>query len=408
MKISQGSHMIGNLERRQDRPQRIKGVIHLLREEKEQAERACHDKSCFLAAASHDLRQPIHALGLYVAELRRKILDEEQQHLVGQVERSVDAIATLIDDLLDISRLDAGGVVPQKQPCSVTQLLDRIMANFQMMARTKNIRLVIHPFNGFVSSDPVMLERIVMNLVSNALRYTHPNGTVLIACRRRGAELLIEVRDNGIGIDESNQANIFGEYVQLKPTTQGGQKGLGLGLSIVDRLVRLLGHELELHSAPNRGATFALRLNLTASLVETGCAALEMSALSLKGKKLLIVDNDGLVLDGMSKLLCSWGCEVTAACSLMAVQRRIVKHASWDMVISDELLEENSSGMEIFRMVRQDQDIPCILISADIDIMKSAQTAGHHVLRKPVKPAKLRSLMQFLLTSQIEILALNA
>lgn len=207
-------------------PQQVVGAIHVLREKKEQAERANHDKSRFLAVASHDLRQPIHALGLYVAELRRKISGEEQQHLVGQVERSVDAISALINDLLDISRLDAGLVVPQKQACDVSVLLERITTSFQMQAQARNIRLVVRPYHGRVISDPVLLERIVMNLVSNALRYTHPNGIVLVACRKRGDDLLIEVRDNGIGIDQACQANIFGEYVQLNPHKPDAQQGM--------------------------------------------------------------------------------------------------------------------------------------------------------------------------------------
>jgi CheY-like chemotaxis protein/two-component sensor histidine kinase len=396
-------------------PQQVVGAIHVLREKKEQAERANHDKSRFLAVASHDLRQPIHALGLYVAELRRKISGEEQQHLVGQVERSVDAIASLINDLLDISRLDAGLVMPQKQACDVSELLDRITTTFQMQAQAKNIRLAVRPYHGRVISDPVLLERIVMNLVSNALRYTHPNGIVLIACRRRGDDLLIEVRDDGIGIDQACQANIFGEYVQLNPTQLDVQKGLGLGLAIVDRLVNLLDHKITLRSAPNKGSTFALRLALASEPADSvdGMAAMKIYSLPLAGKKLLIVDGDELVLDGTATLLSSWGCDVTAVHTLEAVQKMLMKGASWDLVISDYQVDGNATGLDVIQTVRLTLGAltPCIMISGDTraDILSQVRKAGHHFLNKPVKPAKLRSLVQFLFEelNQQELMAVN-
>lgn len=394
-------------------PQQVVGAIHVLREKKEQAERANHDKSRFLAVASHDLRQPIHALGLYVAELRRKISGEEQQHLVGQVERSVDAISALINDLLDISRLDAGLVVPQKQACDVSVLLERITTSFQMQAQARNIRLVVRPYHGRVISDPVLLERIVMNLVSNALRYTHPNGIVLVACRKRGDDLLIEVRDNGIGIDQACQANIFGEYVQLNPHKPDAQQGMGLGLAIVDRLIRLLDHKIALRSASNMGSTFALRLTRTSESADSVAemAGMGFDSLPLAGKKLLIVDGDEQVRGSTTTLLSAWGCNVTAVHTFEAVQKMLSEGANWDMVISDYQVGSKETGLDVVDTVRLSLDTPtpCILISGDTrsDIVSMVQKAGHHFLSKPVKPAKLRSLMQFLLEEQRELMAVN-
>lgn len=387
------------------------GAIHVLREEKEHAERASHDKSHFLAAASHDLRQPIHALGLYVAELRRKISGEEQQYLVGQVERSVDAITTLIDALLDISKLDAGVVVPKKQVCDISELLDRIDMDFQILALSKNIRLVVRPFHGLAISDPVLLHRIVMNLVSNALRYTQPFGTVLVACRRCGSHVLIEVRDNGIGIEKSCQTNIFHEFFQLHQHQLDAQNGLGLGLDIVDRLVKLLDHEIALRSAPNKGSTFTLRLSLAS---ESDCLVSAHSEWEqnagnspLAGKKLLIVDGNALVLDGTATLLASWGCEISAVPSLDAVQRLLIDGASWDLVISDYQVDSNVTGLDVIQTVRQylGKQTPCILISGDTSsaVLKLADCAGHPLLHKPVRPAKLRSLMQFLLGNKVAV-----
>ena len=366
-------------------PQHVAGAIHLLREKKEQAERAHRDKDRFLAVASHDLRQPIHALGLYVAELRRKISGKEEQQLVGQVERSVDAIAQLINSLLDISKLDAGVVAPNKQPCDITGILDRINANSQVLANARHICLVMHPLHGYVISDPLMLERILMNLVSNALKYTPPYGTVMVACRRRGSEMEIEVRDNGIGIDQASQSGIFCEYVQLNSPQMDAQKGLGLGLSIVDRLVKLLGHKITLRSAPGLGSTFALRV----SMAKVNRQSMQKDTLA--GKRLLVVDNDKQARESLAMQLASWGCEVSVARSSSAVRGLLKKGARWDFLLCD---------LQLYFAVGQLARQPCILIGKDRNADNLAELSGHHFLAKPVKPAKLRSLMQFLLETQ--------
>ena len=365
---------------------------------------SAHQQSQLLAVASHDLRQPVHALGLYIAELRRKISGEEQCYLIGQVERSVDAITRLLNALLDISRLDSGIVQPQKSACDIALLLERIVADFQLAAHSKNIRLVVRPFHGFAISDPVLLERIVMNLVGNALRYTRPFGTVLIACRRRGQHVLIEVRDNGIGIEKSQQTNIFREFVQLDNQQSDEQKGLGLGLAIVDRLVRLLGHRISLRSAPGRGSNFTLRLD-GALMCDRHAAtvdffAADLPGLSLAGKKILIVDGDGPVLDGMARIIASWGGEISAANSCAAVLQLLGSGAAWDIVISDYRLTDNSTGLELIQTIRRalGRRMPGILISGDTSssVRITTQDAGHYFLPKPVKPAKLRSLLQYL------------
>lgn len=393
-------------ERRFERsfvPKRVEGAIHVLREEKQQAERANHDKSRFLAVASHDLRQPIHALGLYIAELRRKTFGEEQKILLGQVERSVDAITTLVDTLLDISKLDAGVVVPQKQACNVSKMLGRISTDFKMLAKAKNIRLIVHAYPVYVFSDPVLLERILTNLLSNALRYTHQNGSVLIACRRREGDLLIEVRDNGIGIDQAQQVNIFGEYFQLNPIQQNAQHGLGLGLSIVDRLVKLLGHGIALRSAPNKGSTFSLRLAFVTKPVclIAGKVVADHGYSKLSGIKLLIVGNNGMISEGTSRQLSAWGCKVSVVHTLPAVQRQLIDGASWDLLICDVNVNENLRGQAVVQLVRQHlkRPVPCILISNDSqpDMPETASEAGYSLLYKPIKLAKLRSLMNFLL-----------
>ncbi|MDP1995814.1 MAG: ATP-binding protein, partial [Gallionella sp.] len=387
---------------------RINEATLALREKKEEAERASQDKSHFLAVASHDLRQPLHALGLYIAELQHKVSGAEQQHLVGRVEQSVEALSTLLNALLDISKLDAGAIVPQLRTCAVSVMLDRVAADYQMLARIKNIRLIVRPCAEYITSDPQLLERILMNLVGNAIRYTYPNGCVMVACRRRGNLLRIEVRDNGVGISKTDQDNIFREFFQVSQQQTDTNKGLGLGLAIVDRLVKLLGYRIELRSAPGKGSVFALEIPLARRPGKSPSAAQTLSGQGqgleeslLTGKRLLVVDDDPMVLSSTASILTSWGCIVSTAASLAQVGQFLRDGETWDFIISDYQLRNNENGIDIVAMVHQhhDRQIPCILISGDTSpaIVKLASVSGHHLLHKPVRPAKLRSLIIYLL-----------
>lgn len=387
------------------------GAMLALRAEKESAERANHDKSHFLAVASHDLRQPIHALGLYIDELRRKVSGEEQIQLVEKVAQSAHSISLLINALLDISKLDAGIIVPQRQHCDIAGLLNKIAADFAQDALEKNIRLRVLPCKGCVISDAVLLERILVNLLSNAVRYTPPNGVVVITCRKRGNLLHIEVRDNGVGIDPVYQTRIFQEFFQLNRPRLSEHKGLGLGLAIVDRLVKLLDHRIALSSAQDKGAKFTLELPFVpesvAHFAKEALTSFDLPAANspLAGKKILVVDGDSLVREGTVLLLASWGYEVSAAASLQAVQQLLSSGESWDMVISDYHLDQATTGLDVIAAVRQyaNASIPCILISGDTRLaLDNASVERTPLLHKPVKPAKLRSLMQYLLEEPIQ------
>lgn len=385
--------------------QRIEEATLALRAKKDEAEQASHDKSRFLAVASHDLRQPLHALGLYVAELQRELSGTGQQKLAEQIEHSVEALSMLLNALLDISKLDAGAVVPQMRACSVDAILKRIAADYRMLADVKNIRLVVRPCSGYVTSDPLLLERILANLVSNAIRYTYRGGSVMVACRRRGNFLRIEVRDNGIGISKADQDNIYREFFQLSQPQLDTSKGLGLGLAIVDRLVKLLGHCIEVRSASGKGSVFAVEAPLAAQPGRAPATQLlpdqGAEASSLTGKRLLIVDDDAAVLFGTSDIMASWGCQVSAAASVAQVEQMIRDGAEWDFIISDYQLENDTNGIDVVDLVRrhQKQQVPCILITGDTStaVLKLVSVSGHHLLYKPVKPAKLRSLILHLL-----------
>jgi signal transduction histidine kinase len=414
---------------------RIAEATRALREKKEEAERASHGKSHFLAVASHDLRQPLHALGLYVAELKRRVPGSEQQHLVEQVDHSIEALSSLLNGLLDISKLDAGAVETQMQPCDLAAMLVRVASDFRMLANQRNIRLIVRPFYGFVVSDPQLLERMLINLVSNAIRYTRQDGCVLIACRKRDARLRIEVRDNGVGISEDDQANIFCEFFQVTQSHHGGKngldanKGLGLGLSIVEHLAKLLGCRIELRSKPGEGSVFAFEVQIVDQIAdgtdqqiidqqkitiqtspdsadEIGHEAghedghepgYEIEKSPLIGMNLLVVDDDMAVLSGTSGLLRSWGCIVSQASSFAQVEQLLREGPAWDFIVSDYQLGGDKNGFDVIAMVRQhhNKPIPCVLISGDTGpaFLEMAKASGHPLLQKPVKPSKLRSLI---------------
>ncbi len=402
-----------SVELEQDREilqQRIDQATQALREKKDEAVLANQDKSRFLAAASHDLRQPLHALGLYVAELRRQLNSSSQQHLVEQVEQSVDALVTLLNALLDISKLDSGGVIPQYQPCAISTIISRVAADYHMLAAIKNVKLVVRTSNLYVDSDPILLERILMNLVSNAIRYSHPNGIVMIACRKRGNQLRIEIRDNGIGIAQEDQVNIFNEFFQVSKPQLDSSKGQGLGLAIVDRLVKLLGLGIELKSTPGCGSMFALQVPINTELRKLSdsgkypalSSVMPGEKLPLQGKSVLVIDDDELVLASTATILASWGGAVESATNLDRLQELLSEGTVWDLIISDYQLADDETGMDVIAMVRRhnSSQTPAILISGDTstDLLQLANAAGHHLMHKPVKPAKLRSLVMFLLS----------
>ncbi len=385
--------------------QRIEKATQELRLKKEEAEKANFDKSRFLAAASHDLRQPMHALGLFIGELRSRLDTPDQLKIACKVEESVEALSSLLDSLLDISKLDAGIVIPQIQAVDMGVMMRRLQQDFQPIAQRKNITLRVRPVAGSVLSDPVLLERILLNLLSNAIRYTPQNGSVLLACRRRGEELRIEVRDNGIGIPMEEQQNIFREFVQLANSARDRSKGLGLGLAIVERLCRLLHHPLSLRSAPSCGSTFAISVTRVIGVEELLAEPVPLPAAPaarhdrLDNLQVLVVDDDILVRTSTAGILETWGCRVAVADSLREIGDR---HSGvhFDLVICDYRLPDGD-GLMLFDLLKVQCDVPptFILVSGDTapEILQAVNQRGLHLMHKPVRPAKLRSLMLFLL-----------
>jgi signal transduction histidine kinase/DNA-binding NarL/FixJ family response regulator len=368
-----------------------------------QLEAANVAKSRFLAAASHDLRQPLHALNLFVAQLRTETDQFERSRVIAQIDAAVTAMDDLFNALLDISKLDAGAVAADVTEFPLAQILKRIERTFAPAAREKGLRLRMVPSNAWVRSDFILLERILLNLVSNAIRYTDRGG-VTVGCRRRGRVLRIEVWDSGIGIPEDQRKNVFDEFYQLADPERIRRGGLGLGLAIVDRLCRLLDHPLEVTSTLGRGSRFAVSLPLAPSQPQSIENAIARKAISdpVSGKLILVIDNDVPVLDAMRGLLRSWGCRVVTAesdnsvlASLAAAKLRP------DLVISDFRLSDGRTGIEIIGRLRSafGAPLPAFLISGDIasERLREARAMGLHLLHKPVGAMALRAMINQLL-----------
>lgn len=384
---------------------RIEEATAELRARKDEAERANLAKSRFLAAASHDLRQPLHALGLFLSELAQQPLDERSRQLTGRLVASTDAMEGLLDSLLDISRLDAGVLTPELAVFDMHAKLEHIVAaqNSAAAARGLTLRLRCPPC--WAHSDPLLFERVVANLLSNAIRYT-PQGVVMVACRRRGDRLRIEVRDSGLGIAPEDQQVIFQEFVQLGNAERARDKGLGLGLAIVRRLVDLLGHRLELRSTPGRGSVFAVELPGAAPPIAPAGDRGEALALGHFGDlQVLLADDDDLALSAMSSLLGAWGCDVLCAHGADTLLALLDRAPAPDLLISDLRLGGEADGLQLIARVRARPGLgalPAVLISGDIApaTLAHVQAAGVQLLHKPVRPARLRALMHRLLAAQ--------
>ncbi|HEX6979545.1 MAG TPA: ATP-binding protein, partial [Alphaproteobacteria bacterium] len=305
-----------------------------IQDKSRQLEVANKYKSHFLASASHDLRQPLHAMNLFVAQLRTESDPEERDRLIGRIDAAVGAMNELFEALLDMSKLEAGILEPNFTEFPVDRLFKRIETTFADAARKKGLRLVVAPSGAWVRSDFVLLERILFNLVSNAVRYT-ARGGVVVGGRRRGGQLRIDVCDTGPGIPEEQQRNVFGEFYQLAGADRRG--GLGLGLAIVDRLGGLLGHPIDLRSRPGRGSRFSVSVPLAAERRRADEASVASAiADPAHGKLVLVIDDDPLVIDGMGGILRSWGCKVLradseeSALAVVAAQRQRP-----DLIIAD-------------------------------------------------------------------------
>lgn len=363
---------------------------------KDSAIQADQAKSRFLAAASHDLRQPLHAIVLFSNALAENSNPQEMRQLAGQLNASVEALSRLFNALLDISKLDAGAITPH--PCSfaLEELFVRLRTEFRPIAERQGLRLGISPTPAMVDTDPVLLEQALRNLLANAIRYT-PQGSVTVACRRRGDDWCIEVRDSGIGIPAQEHENIFVEFYQISNPERDRNKGLGLGLAIVKRVAKLIGSAIEVMSEPGRGSVFALTVR-PGVLTEMPVRAALPEGPSLAGMRVLVIDDEAEILAATGAQLRSWQCDALEAESLEQALSRMDERA-WTpaAVISDLRLRNGENGIEVLDRIREryGAGLPCALITGDTGTpqLLAVQRSGYQVLHKPVRPAKLRALL---------------
>jgi signal transduction histidine kinase/CheY-like chemotaxis protein len=374
-----------------------------LAQRRDEAERANAAKTRFLAAASHDLRQPMHAIGLLVGLLRQRLQEAELHDLADKTNQAVESMEDLFRSLLDISKLDAGAVHPHLEANALQPLLERAVGAYAPLATAKGLRLRLHPTRIQLRTDAALLERIVGNLLANAIAYT-PRGGVLLGCRRRGDGWSLQVIDTGIGIPIQHQRAVFEEFVRLDPGS-AGDRGLGLGLSIVQRTAGLLGLALDLRSTPGRGSVFELRLPATLCVESPAADTLPSvaSAASLRGAFVLVVDDDTTNLQATTQLLSHWGCLVAAARSEDDALHQLQEHLrAPEVILTDFQLGLPGSGLGLIRAVREQlgESVPALLVTADIGI-ETALEPGVQVLHKPVGVQRLQeALHQALNTAQ--------
>jgi len=366
---------------------------------RDRAEEANRAKSQFLAAASHDLRQPLHALSLFSATLSLRAADGTTSEIAGQINKALASLSTLVDSLLDISKLDAGAIRPELQRVNVKELIERIEAEYRPVAREKGLAFRVAPVEALVESDPVLLERVVRNLVDNAFKYTAAGSVSLDVELDEGAVRIV-VRDTGPGIPESERERIFEEFYQVGNPERDRAKGLGLGLAIVRRLARLIGLELQVESHPGHGSTFAVALARVAGEYTPGPpprVPVAEDADALDGISVMVIDDEPGVRLGMRALLESWGCRV-AACSGLAEARQLLDEHAPDIgvIVADFRLPQNENGIETVRRLRERLgDVPALMVSGDTapERLREAQASGLPFLHKPVSPEKLKETM---------------
>ena len=374
------------------------GLEGKVEERTRQLEAANQAKSRFVAAASHDLRQPLHALGLFVAQLHGRLRAAERSQIVSRIEDALSAMNELFSALLDISKLDAGATTINITVFPVAQLLAHAETTFAGAAREQKLSFRALPSDAWVRSDFILLQQIVFNLVQNALRYTRSGG-VVVGCRKRGDQLRIEVWDSGIGIAADQHDKIFGEFYRLGEPDRDRRAGLGLGLAIVDRLCRLLDHPIEVKSTVGKGSVFAVTVPLAPAnkrAIEASIVPRSQPSLS-HDKLVLVIDDDPLVLEGMSGIFRKWGCRVvTADSDSKALKAATEQDDVPDLIISDYHLANGRTGIATIEWLRGElaAQIPAFLISGDTDpaTLHEAKVKGFHLLHKPVDPMALRAM----------------
>ncbi|KTC41040.1 hybrid sensor histidine kinase/response regulator NahK/ErcS' [Pseudomonas sp. ABAC61] len=379
-----------------------------LREAKGEAERANLSKTKFLAAVSHDLLQPLNAARLFTSALLERRDPEASQALVRNVSNSLEDVENLLGTLVDISKLDAGVIKADVAPFALRELLENLAAEYVQVARSEGLELHFVACSALVRSDIQLLARILRNLLSNAIRYTR-QGRVVLGCRRQGRWLSIEVWDSGLGIAAERLEEIFLEFKRGDEQLPNQDRGLGLGLAIVEKIAGILGHRIGVRSWPGRGSVFSVQVPISTSAplpapcLEWRAAPLER----LQGARIWVLDNDAAICAGMRTLLEGWGCQVVTALSEQDLARQVDDYrAEADLLIADYHLDQQQNGIDAVARInaRRALAIPAMMITANYsnDLKQQLRELGHTLMHKPVRPMKLKTAISHLLSGKLQ------
>lgn len=391
------------LERRvEERTAELRQANAHLEIAKTEAEEAHRSKNRFTAAVSHDLLQPLSAARLMIATLRDRRSIRADRDLVDRIHLALSGAEDLLSDLLDISKLDMGGLTPQMETVSSGLLIDVLVGEFEPVARKRGIALRSVRVDRPVLTDPHLLMRVLRNLLSNAIRYT-PQGKVLLGCRCRGGMLSFQVWDSGIGIPESRLESIFQEFHRESEAADLHKRASGLGLAIVDRIATVLGCRIGVRSRVGEGSVFSVDIPVATLPLQDSQPA-HPGENTLEGVSVLVLDNDAQMLAGMAALLAEWGCHVLSHSSPQAAIEALSEYGEMpDLLIVDYHLGD-SVGLEFLERARRYVGmIPMMVVTADrsSEVHAAIASGGYPVLLKPVRPAKLRALMTHLLCAPV-------
>ncbi|ANW24130.1 hybrid sensor histidine kinase/response regulator [Vibrio coralliilyticus] len=381
-------------ERVHERTQELEQLNKQLVSATQRSEHESQSKSRFLAAVSHDLMQPLNAARLFASSLSEVAQEEETKRLSKHIESALEAAEDLIGDLLDISRLESGKLDINVHGFAINDVLSNLNAEFSALAKQQGIEFEMVPSQLIVQSDPKLLRRVVQNFLTNAFRY-NPKGKVVLGVRRVGQQARIEVWDNGTGIDEDKQQEIFEEF------TRGSQvrsdQGLGLGLAISKGIAHVLGHQISMRSWPGKGSVFSITLNRSAEALVQPQATPSAAVSDLSHLNVLCVDNEPEILVGMENLLARWGCNVRTATDIVTSLKCLDEEWLPDVVLSDYRLDNGRTGLEVLQQcrLRLGDSFEGVIISADRtnDMMDGIKSNGFSFIPKPVKPLKLRAIL---------------
>lgn len=402
-------HSAALAEQVRERTEALSVAMAELRQTNQALKQANISRTKFLAAVSHDLLQPLNAARLFTGALLERSLSEELEPLAHAIHRSLQDVDSLLGTLVDMSRLDAGVIKPDISVFPLSDLLDNLATEFRQICDAEELSFNYVRSSVVVSTDLVLLARILRNFLTNAVRYTPVGGRILLGCRRRAGGVEIQVADTGFGIPVNKLDEIFIEFQRIKPDPALQDRGLGLGLAIVDKIASMLEHPVAVSSEEGKGSVFAVLLPLSKleSQPFLSDQHLGTDQQVLQGSRIWVVDNDPAICTAMQSLLQGWGCQVQTALSSTALQHYFVSEPRGpDLLIADYHLNELDSGLTLVEKLLHRYSVrPAVLmITANHTsvLRQQVRSAGYRMLNKPVKPLKLKVTIAHLLRQRQE------